>query len=82
MSELAFLGALSWRITEAPGNPGWFMMIFEGSSEAPGVRGLTKDEKSDYLDSVVSVSESDRDRDQLSIDGCEGPSSLEGFLPF
>jgi len=64
-----------------PEKPGWFYMAFEARTEAPGIRDLSVDEEIAYLDSVVSVSAVDRDRDQLEIDGCEGPSE-EGLLPF
>ncbi len=67
-----------------PDKPGWFYMAFEGRTEAPGFRALTIPEEIAYLDSVRSVSECDRDRDQLGLsDGCNGPrASLEGLLPF
>ncbi len=65
-----------------PEKPGWFYMAFEGRTEAPGLRELTVDEEIAYLDSVVSVSAVERERDQLELlDGCEGPSR-EGLLPF
>ena len=77
-----FKGALQWRITEMPDKPGWFYMAFEGRTEAPFIRALSVAEEIEYLDSVVSVSAVDRDRDQLGLlDGCEGPSP-EGLLPF
>jgi len=78
-----FSESRSWRIVDSD-EPGWAFMIFEKSSEAPGVRDLTEDESSSYLDSVISVSGSERERDQLELmDGCEGPSrSREGLLPF
>ena len=76
-----FREALSWRIVQMPDKVGWFYMAFEGAKEAPGVRYLAGDEAFEYLDSVVSVSVVDRDRDQLEIDGCEGPSK-EGLLPW
>ena len=66
-----------------------FFMYFDALRECPGVRELTEDEKSAYLDSVVSVSAVERERDQIDlIDGCEGehrlvlPPSLLEDLPF
>ncbi len=83
MTDSDWSPALSWRIIDMPEKPGWFYMAFEARTEAPGTRDLTVVEEIAYLDSVVSVSAVDRDRDQLSIDGCEGPSaSAEGLLPF
>ena len=73
--------SLQWRIIEMPEKPGWFYMAFEGATEAPGVRDLDKGERSAYLDSVVSVSAVDRDRDETEIpDGCD--RSPEGLLLF
>ena len=65
-----------------PEKSGWFYMAFEAGSEAPGVRELDGDERFSYLDSVRSVSEFDRDRDQLEIDGCVTPQALARGVPF
>ena len=66
-----------------PEKSGWFYMAFEAATEAPGVRELDGDERISYLDSVVSVSAVDRDRDQTDIsDACYAPRSSEGLLPF
>jgi len=70
----------SWRIHRDDG--GHYYMFFDAATEAPLLRSLTEEERSEYLDSVVSVSGIDRDRDQIDLlDGCEGPSD-EGLLPF
>jgi len=71
--------ALSWRVFRD--DSGDHYMFFDAATEAPATRELDKEERAAYLDSVVSVSAVDRDRDQLElIDGCD--RSPEGDLPF
>jgi len=61
----------TWRIANA-GNAGWLTMVFDPRSEMPSVRKLTAGERTQYLDSLVSVSAPDEDEDghgrQLDID--------------
>ena len=74
-----FKEVLLWRMIR---HGDQYFMYFDPKTECPGVRDLSEGEKTVYLDSVVSVSAVDRDRDQIDIqDGCEGPSR-EGLLPF
>ena len=69
MISPAFRGAAQWRITVENGD---HYMYFDPAREAPFTRDLAESEKARYLDSVVSVSAVDRDRDQMTIlDGCE-----------
>ena len=72
-----WLDACSWRIFRDDDGRHW--MYFDPRVEAPGHRGLEEAEKECYLDSVVSVSAVERERDQLElIDDLEQPSE-EGF---
>jgi len=76
-----FTAALSWRIQV--GVDGAHYMYFDAAKEAPFTRALTEGEESRYLDSVVSVSAVDRDRDQLSLKmDAMSLRSSEGLLPF
>ena len=86
---MEWLESASWRITSMPEKSGWFYMAFEASSEAPGLRALTEAERVGYLDSVVSVSAVEREREQLELeDGCNAPGPADAgvgapflFLP-
>ena len=77
-----------WRMKKADEDEHGFFMYFDALREAPAVRALTEGERIAYLDSVVSVSAVERERDEIDlIDGCEGqlsqlPPSVSEDLPF
>ena len=71
----------SWRIAEA--EPSGLLLWFDPATETVILRDLDPGEKSLYLDSVVSVSAVERERDQIELlDGCEGSSESSDDLPF
>ncbi len=77
---MEYRDSLSWRVFRD--NSGDHFMFFDPTTECPGTRNLTEDEKADRVDTLRSVSSVIRS-DQLELidDGDGPPDSLED-LPF
>ncbi len=62
---MEYRDALSWRVFRD--DAGDHFMFFDASTECPATRELAEAEKIAHLDSVVSVSAVERERDQLEL---------------
>ncbi len=66
-----------WRVLGSEGGRGVFVW-FDPATERLELRDLTEEERSNYLDSLVSVSAMDEDEDATNKDACEG---AQGYRP-